>query len=813
MKRCFILLLLSALLAACLNSPREAANPPWVYADLRALDPADAASPSHDLVALYTRRSGAGLQIRLDLLDYSSDVDFDLYLALDTAQGGTRDLPIEAVAGHDWNVLIGVPASGEIFARDSSGEALSGLKLRVTRSPLQDSVVVYINYAGLGVKSSSVKVQALLTPASSPRLADSIGPASAAPISAGQLPKRAPVLLAFWNTFPAQTPAQALRRWDGAHSGPSSQRHGLRALLEAVEISKQPVFLLDLKAPGSLPALDYIGALPEIRKLAKQRLVNLPDPLLMLPAQPGHPFPPPGWALEYLTAANRRGADPFDLPGSPFLYAPGLWDTFPLGSGSSRHKALFTGADMASSHQGEQALISASESEDTCCYARWRDLLVMPLSLDAKPEDPTRLINSPYQAASDGPSLEVRRALVNAALAAGEHGRKPGSSPAPILLLGGSLPETTWGEARAARSTLQYFASHPWIHVLPAEDLLTAALPAAPDTPIVRPFPRAAPGGTGVRGEAASIEYVQQALLEDLRRAPAGPVTDLAWQYYQALLSPAFPQPGDLPALRAGYLGQIGHLLEAARWAADPIAYGDRSQCDQDLDWDGRPECVLASQAFFGVFEPQGGYMPFAFSAGPGGVHQLVGPSSQFVVGVSDPMDWRPELGAAGDPGQLRGAFSEIIVGQTRPSRQAYEYETAAGQLTFTAPGGGLRKTFRITSNGLEAYYRSAAEARVQIPLAVDPWRRFEPGWAGRYRSLSAPSGWSWGLEQGIRVEISTTADLTGQAFNDSSSIIRLPEDPNYEFPPGHFLPFPMALVEIQAEGDFTISLQTKIDR
>ena len=47
--------------------------------------------------------------------------------------------------------------------------------------------------------------------------------------SNSSLPTPAYLLLAFWDTLPASTPIQLLRRWDGAHTGPYGQRHGLKS--------------------------------------------------------------------------------------------------------------------------------------------------------------------------------------------------------------------------------------------------------------------------------------------------------------------------------------------------------------------------------------------------------------------------------------------------------------------------------------------------------------------------------------------------------------------------------------------------------
>ena len=72
-------------------------------------------------------------------------------------------------------------------------------------------------------------------------------------------PSAGKILLAFWNTFPAYSPAQVMRRWDGAHSGPLGGRHGLYNLLRSADGFAIPLVLLDLRHPATLPGLDYNG--------------------------------------------------------------------------------------------------------------------------------------------------------------------------------------------------------------------------------------------------------------------------------------------------------------------------------------------------------------------------------------------------------------------------------------------------------------------------------------------------------------------------------------------------------------------------
>ena len=185
----------------------------------------------------------------------------------------------------------------------------------------------------------------------------------------------APLLLTFYDTFAGRFPAEALRGWDGAHSGPRGERHGLRHLLAAVEDTQVPVVLLDLKEPENLSALDAMGRLPEIRRLAQAGLLLLPrntggEPAsTCLPARPV--ISPAGGSREVCAVHFQYLADEYHV----------------------YHQSQFP-------FRGQTTIPIASEK-------------------------------APYQPTAAGPSLEVRRALLEIAL---------NEDPLGLLVLGGSLP-------------------------------------------------------------------------------------------------------------------------------------------------------------------------------------------------------------------------------------------------------------------------------------------------------------------------------------------------------------------------------------
>ena len=54
---------------------------------------------------------------------------------------------------------------------------------------------------------------------------------------------------------------------------------------------------------------------------------------------------------------------------------------------------------------------------------------------------------------------------------------------------------------------------------------------------------------------------------------------------------------------------------------------------------------------------------------------------------------------------------------------------------------GTRTKTFSLTDTGLEVKYQTQEPITTQIPLLVDPWTRFTPGWAEKYAQQNTPSG------------------------------------------------------------------------
>ncbi|MGB7876504.1 MAG: hypothetical protein WBL25_19150 [Anaerolineales bacterium] len=623
------------LLTAC-SPPSERtlqSDHPWANA-LRALNPADATTPAYDLTAVYLRANDENLQIRIDLLDFHSSKELSLDIRIEDASAPDA-VPLE----------IHLPTEGD-STRISIDPQLATAILEIPLSEIPSD-------SRVDVSTPEDEITGLTLD--------------------GPVPTQyAPLLLTFHEAFTGRFPAEALRAWDGAHSGPRGERHGLKHLLDAAEEYQVPIVLLDLKEPANLSALDAMGVLPRIRRMEQAGLLILPD-------QPEQ---------EVL----------FEFSSSPFAWGTlTSRSTFVLSSDLSHiYRPLFSNTRL------------------------------IPIAAGAEATQPT----------SEGPSLEVRRALLDTALNTDEK---------DLLVLGGNLRFTTWGSPDMAGPTLAYFASRPYIHSLSADDLMDFSTKS--DEPEVLP----------------------------------------------ANLSESIPN------LKFQYENLTRPVLDFAKnWDGSPL-----SQCETDLDKDGGLECILADENYLAILDPQGARLTYLFTREGENLHQLIGPSWQVAVGLSDPSTWDLSAGEAADPGAYPGAFADVD-----DPFKPYETAIEGSTFTFTSLDGTRVKTFKLTKTGLEVEYQTEETMTTQISLLVDPDTRFTPGWAEKYTQQNTPGGITWGLENGLMVSVQAEGAVTMRAFNESLSLLSIPEDPDFDYPPGHYVPFPMAIAEVEMGDGYFLRLE-----
>jgi hypothetical protein len=318
-------------------------------------------------------------------------------------------------------------------------------------------------------------------------------------------------------------------------------------------------------------------------------------------------------------------------------------------------------------------------------------------------------------------------------------------------------------------------------------------------TPVVLPFIPYTTVGTPI-DSGLTLTELRQIIRADLATAPLNAAGDLAWQMFLQLTMPTSDPYRQ--ALQANYLGQTGHLLHIARWAANPTPLSD---CTIDLDWDGVADCVLASDDFIATFKTDGGRMLFAGSLQEGEWIQWIGPASQLQVGAGERRDWQIQRGAAADPNEIPGAFAT----QSDPF-SPHTPVTGAGTLTFWSDNG-TEKTYSITPRGFRFAYRSSTPSLTRLPLVLSP----NLFWGNQlsYTALSDPDrlSFTWGaasLQQ--LVVLASSAELHADSFIDSIDWLQQSENPEQAYPAGHFVPYPLVVLEIRAGDSFILDIQQK---
>lgn len=745
MRRSLFLAVLLLFLAACVPLSPEATLPldrPWLPGDMRLLQP-PAGKADLDIIAGYARVSGPVLEVRLDFLDLLPKQRFDLYLAIDSQPGGERMLPLGSPAAFDWDLLAAYPADGSAQIARANGSRLPVPMARLEIDPQLDTIVARFNRSALDMTTRKLSIQAFVTRPASHALISETAPFRLE----GAPPGRAPLLLAFWDALPAATPAQALRRWNGAHTGPNGSRHGLFQLLDASAQTGVPVALLDLKTPVTLAALDDLGGLSQVRNLEDRGLLLLPDVVSGDPQS----------AVESLASSRAAGLR-FGLPPSPVLFGPaGL----PLPDG---YHAAFTTAASGSILQVQKARL-------------------IPL--------PTRSEMDAQQVSADRLSVGLRESLLNEAL----------SSAPRLTVLGGSLPASSWGDEAAALPAMQYIAGHPWIEVLDRDELLDR--PAAPAAQVALPrgcgdltcspgLPNSTPSYPGL-----DLNTLRGELRSGMARMAPGPLRDLAWQSYFTLTTPS--SDPERMILESNYLGQVAYYLRADEWLRKPGRIGS---CSADLDSDSASECMLANDRFFAIFKPEDASLVFAAWNGPTGPEILTGTTALLATGLGDRSEWQLNRALSSDPEVIPGAFFD----DPAPS-QPYQADVQAEKVTFSNPDGRV-KTYLLQRDGITARYHGPA-IRLGAVLTLSPQSRWQPENPGYCLSNRTDGKTvSWGLVGNSRVEISSSLPASVSTFEDSASWMRAPEDPDRAYPPGHFLPYPAAQLEWTVKGEAGVELR-----
>ena len=700
--------------------------------------------PEHAIIAFYARSDQADLEFRLDLLAMQDPLSNSVYLTLDTLPGGNDALPTGQKTDLKWDVLLAFPADRSPYALGSDGQKRNDLSPRIIRNPELNTIILQVNKDFLAGDLQHFHAQAFLASQDLQQIYDqtpSVEPGEAAP------PPAAPVLFAFWDTFPAATPAQALRRWDGAHTGPYGRRHGLYILLQEASDRQIPITLLDLKIPDSLSALELVNETGWLQKLETSGLVTLP-----LVAYGDT-------ATNQLSLdASRKIALSMGFQDSSFGYGP-FDTTLP-----PQLKAVYYQADASD------------------LILNWKGLRLIPLASADKmkalePDD-------------NGPSLEFKKRLLKAVF----------SKDGEILSISGPLPETSLADSSVAPLFFEYVATHPWIQPLTESELMTLPSRSVADLPMNSCLnlictPSSDPY-IAYNSQRASTTLRAADIRADIRTQLStllpSEIKNQAWQMY-FLLSSQKNSITDL-SIQANYIGQVGNLIAAARWAKQPAA---RSDCSADINWDGLPDCILASKDIFSVIEPDGGRLVLLVNRNGQDAEQWIGTVSQFYLDLENPNLGPVTAGPASDPGEIPGAFFD----QSQFAR--LQIQALPFRIILTDSQQNLYKTFSVDGSTMTVHIQASSPYQTSIPIPLNPSGRYQPGWI---HSITYPvqstSSWKWNPAGKLGIQVTMNdADFTSRSFMDSLEFMDQPENPDLPYPAGHYTTIPLAVLNMKSQG------------
>jgi hypothetical protein len=85
---------------------------------------------------------------------------------------------------------------------------------------------------------------------------------------------------------------------------------------------------------------------------------------------------------------------------------------------------------------------------------------------------------------------------------------------------------------------------------------------------------------------------------------------------------------------------------------------------------------------------------------------------------------------------------------------------------------------------------------------------RFQPMWMDQYQEDEIPQGIEWGIKDGLKIDVRASGTISSHKFLDSAPQLKQPEDPNLGYPPGHFVPFPMAILELAPQNEIWVAFK-----
>ncbi len=762
--------------SGCIESKSDL--PHWQSQDVRSIDPVDAADPTNDLIAIETQSAkpflftpDQSLFIRLDFLDHSLASPQVILILFDTASGGNNQHPFLGKTKLAWEFYLLIRPN-QVNIYDQQNQPLSSINVSVFQQTDQDYLEIAIRSPSRKYfLSTNVIFQVFILSNSDKHVLDSSEPVKFSALA----PQPLNLFFVFWNSFPARTPAQALRNWDGAHSGPLGARHGLYNLSRAAQSQNIPIVLLDLKTPESLSALDYAGKLNYLNPLFARQQFIAPDNFpfnYSIPDQNGLDLP-----SHYFAEVSHS----FGIGKSPFLFMPELQainpNELPLD-----HSVLFT---------------LSNYSEITVSTGHFGNVLWIVI--------PKLITDSVFQPDEHGLSIALKKELIKAIL-----NQKDGQSK--VIAIGGNLPHSPWGDYQIAQAGFEMLKRVPWIHIMNYEDLITL----------------------GNNSDSISNHLSTSSRKNQFDSTNLPPLNNLHLtlerDLFLNLLSP-IDNAGNFTQLRNNY----APILPAYQFV-DSWYYQTKTiaECPQDITGDQKKDCILANESLFLWIDPSNGSLLFIFEKANEQIHQIVAPSFILIGGQTDPMQWDYSKGIYAENRPDTAALTDYINYST--------YQIEAGKLYLFSrdfnpsdpSSHDPEKLIHLEDHHISVIYPNSFNSPIFLPLILDPWNRFETDWSNYYHlcpndyfpkddqsicwSYQAKSHQSDLFVNTIinslgETQENSTINIQSEfyTFRDTQSRFSHTEDPNQDRPPGHFIPFPMGILQINPPLNSPLSITISV--
>lgn len=153
-------------------------------------------------------------------------------------------------------------------------------------------------------------------------------------------------------------------------------------------------------------------------------------------------------------------------------------------------------------------------------------------------------------------------------------------------------------------------------------------------------------------------------------------------------------------------------------------------------------------------------------------------------------------FGESSDPTVIQGALAEASI-PLQPFKVTFNKDA----LVLTHPSG-KQKTIGLSESGIEITVEGTQPFQETIPFVLSLDNLSPTQWASTLTPTCQEHTCSFATSGGSVVMGFNADSMSIRSCLDSAAFITSPEIPDRNYPPGHFLPFPLAVLDLSA-NDF----------